>query len=1074
MSGALDVDNRIGALAPSLRFLEGSSTMPDEPQPVRSELPLEVLDRIDRICDRFEAAWDRGERPRPEDELGAVEPRYRAPLLRDLLAAEMAARRRRGERPEPRDYRDRFPGDRDAVDSAFGAPTRRRSPAGTAPDARASVLIGLLGFQTGLIDQSALVEALRAWIADKSRPLSEILSSQGVLDDSRRTLLEALAAECLKQHGGDVARSLASIPAGVSTRERLAALADTDLDATMAHVGVGPTEAGAAEFHLADGYAVGSAAGGEQRFRVLRPHAKGGLGAVFVAMDTELHREVALKQILERHADDPVSRSRFLLEAEITGGLEHPGIVPVYGLGTYADGRPYYAMRFVRGDSLKEAIEHFHADESFGSDPGRRSLELSKLLRRFLDVCNAVEYAHSRGVLHRDIKPGNVIVGQHGETLVVDWGLAKATGQANAGAGERTLRPSLASGSAETLPGSALGTPSYMSPEQAEGRLDLLGPRSDVYSLGATLYCLLTGRPPFESDDIGEVIRGVRHGDFPAPRSLAPALDRALEAVCLKAMARDPADRYDSCRALAEDIERWLAGEPVTAWREPLSRRVRRWASRNRTAVTAAAVALAAVAIGLGVVAGVLDRTNQRLREANATTNQALDDARTAQAETRAALTQSEESRQQAQAVSAFLVGVFRSPDPSLDGRLVKVVDILDRAVRSLDRRFTGPPAIRGKLLEALGRTYKGLGLNDRAAGLHTQALAVLEAALGRDHDDTLASLNQLALALTEAGRLAEAIPHHQAILERAEAKLGPGHVNALGARNNLAMVYVKAGRMTDAIALLEESLRLNEARLGRDHPLTLHNRNNLANALQGVGRMSEALEMHEGTLKLREARLGIDHPDTLRSRANVAIALATTGRNSEAIALFQSAVKMQEDKLGPDHADTLNTREGMAEEYEVLGQWAEAEVHYRTAVAGYRRTAPADSPRLAAPLVALGRNLLMQSRWSEAEPILRECVAIGEKATPDDWVRFKAVSLLGGSLLGQGRYAEAEPMVVRGYEGMKAREARIPEAEKHHLHEAADRVIGLYEAWGRPGQAAAWRAKLGRADLPTDVFAGP
>jgi eukaryotic-like serine/threonine-protein kinase len=206
-----------------------------------------------------------------------------------------------------------------------------------------NLLFGLLALQNGLIDQVQLVAAFHAWTLDKSKSLADQLVARGDLDGDARAGLDAIVAVHFKKHG-DLEKSLAAVPAGKSTRDRLAKLCDTDFDATQSQVASerGSTEEG--DFDRTTSYAAGESTNDGQRFRILRPHARGGLGAVFVALDEELHREVALKQILDRHADDPTSRARFLLEAEVTGGLEHPGIVPVYGPGTYADGRPYYAM----------------------------------------------------------------------------------------------------------------------------------------------------------------------------------------------------------------------------------------------------------------------------------------------------------------------------------------------------------------------------------------------------------------------------------------------------------------------------------------------------------------------------------------------------------------------------------------------------------------------------------------------------------------------------------------------------------------------------------------------------------
>jgi serine/threonine-protein kinase len=391
------------------------------------------------------------------------------------------------------------------------------NPVPPSSNADRNLLFGILALQMDFINRDALIGAMHAWVLDKARPLGQILQEQGQLSAERLQLLQALVAEHLKAHDQDPQQSLAALSSASSLTADLVGIPDPELHASLARVPSGPRMELASTIEHPASPGVGPTL---PRYRILRPHARGGLGEVFVAEDQELHREVALKEIQKQHADNPPSRTRFMLEAEVTGGLEHPGIVPVYGLGQYADGRPFYAMRLIRGDNLQQAIRHFHQDEQASRDPGERSLAFRQLLGRFVDVCNAVAYAHSRGILHRDLKPGNIMLGKYGETLVVDWGLAKVVDRPESPAGgeEGTLRPSSGSGEGPTQMGSAIGTPAFMSPEQAAGRLDELGPASDIYSLGATLYALLTGQPPYEGQDHGEVLREVERGQPLPPR----------------------------------------------------------------------------------------------------------------------------------------------------------------------------------------------------------------------------------------------------------------------------------------------------------------------------------------------------------------------------------------------------------------------------------------------------------------------------------------------------------------------------------------------------------------------------
>ena len=464
------------------------------------------------------------------------------------------------------------------------------------------------------------------------------------------------------------------------------------------------------------------------RYSKVRPHALGGLGQVFVALDEELNRHVALKQIQDRFAIDPEARQRFILEAEITGGLEHPGIVPVYGLGMQADGQPYYAMRFIRGESLQDAISLLHNSQLSQND---KMFALRKLLGRLVDVCQAVGYAHSRGVLHRDIKPDNIMLGKFGETLVVDWGLAKLVDSTTeqveskiksssaAVADEAVIKKHLADSPQDssseatideempllrptsvhvegTRQGRIVGTLSYMSPEQACGDIALIDKRSDIYSLGATMYAMLVGKTALGTKhrdgplSLDEALSLVRENKFLPPRQIAPWLPKSLAAICERAMAKNPNDRYDSTLALADDLERWLADEPVQAYHENALERSRRWIKRHQTlASTSAAILLVGLFALIGFLLLLQDR-NRRL----AVMTQSL---QRANQELTLAEEKALEEAATAQAVTNFLnqdllsqASINDHPNPRLEVRAV-----LQRAASSVDDQFNDQPMVK-------------------------------------------------------------------------------------------------------------------------------------------------------------------------------------------------------------------------------------------------------------------------------------------------------------------------------------------------------------------------------------------
>ena len=460
-------------------------------------------------------------------------------------------------------------------------------------DRDANLLFGVFAVQIGKISPVQLVDAAASWATDPSRDLGSRLVEMGAMAAQDRDLVQGFVDQAVAAHGGDVSATLVSFggqeavdvsfrgtivlteSGGVMARERPAPVLDLD-GASLAGVNEAPG-----------------------RYAYVREYARGGMGRILLVHDAYLGREVALKELLPGRLDTPgddraispgqlgtPAFARLVREARITGQLEHPSIVPVYELGYREDGTLYYTMKFVRGRTLRQAIS-----EASGLD------ERLRLLGHFIDLCQAIAYAHSRRVLHRDIKPRNVMVGEFGETVVLDWGLAKAKDaeDVRADGDAPTMRMMYIGEEAEvakTQDGEALGTPIYMSPEQAKGQLGQIDERSDVYSLGAVLYEIITGIPPFKGASSEQVIRQVLEEEPKAIASIAPNAPPELVAICRRAMAKDPASRYPAAQDIAEEIQRFLAGALVRSYAYRRSERLRRFIRRNRALVLASTIGL--------------------------------------------------------------------------------------------------------------------------------------------------------------------------------------------------------------------------------------------------------------------------------------------------------------------------------------------------------------------------------------------------------------------------------------------------------------------------------------------------